>query len=78
MSNRNTAHAYDERVERIIRMLRAEFGSVLDLTQLSHEVVSAFARLESARVSDYVPLLVERRVRALLVTGDSQAKGREE
>ena len=56
----------DRCIESIVGSLCARLGGGLDVATISAEVEAAFAEFSTARVTQFVPILVERRVWARL------------
>ena len=52
-----------DRVESIVRSLRARLGESVDAEALLAEVAAELAAFAAARVTQFVPILVESRVR---------------
>ena len=66
-----TRHASDDealarRVEAVVRSLQARLGAAFDPVLIRTEVEAEFARYASARVREFVPILVEHQVQARL------------
>ncbi len=61
-----TEQAFEHDIHDIVASLRATFVDAVDAGAVTSAVEAALARYESARVRDFVPLLVERYVRARL------------
>jgi hypothetical protein len=54
------------RVESVVQALHARFGAAVDVAAIAVEVEAEFAIYAKARVTDFVPILVERGVQARL------------
>jgi hypothetical protein len=53
-------------VESVVRALQARFGTAVDVAAIAVEVEAEFAVYSKARVTDFVPILVERGVQTRL------------
>ena len=53
-------------IESVVRALHLRFGSAVELTTIAAEVEYEVASYSAARITDFVPILVEREVRARL------------
>ena len=56
-------------VEAIVRSLQARLGDTIDNADLTAEVETELAAYAAARVTTFVPILVERRIRRHAPTG---------
>ena len=60
-------HSWSRQTEIIVQSLEARLGAAVDPVRIRAEVEAEFATHSDARVRDFVPLLVERRVRSRLL-----------
>ena len=60
-------HEWARRIELVIRSLQSRFSSTVDPTSIRAEVEAGFAAYSAARVREFVPILVESRVRSRLL-----------
>jgi hypothetical protein len=54
-------------VEFVVRSLQSRLGTAVDLDLIRAEVEAEFAEYSEARIREFIPVLVEARVRARLV-----------
>jgi hypothetical protein len=59
--------SWERRVERVVESLQARLGTTVGLDLIRAEVEAGFAAYSQARVREFVPVLVESRVRSRLV-----------
>jgi hypothetical protein len=64
-----------ERVESIVRSLRSGLGEGLDAAVIRAEVEAELAACSGARVQQFLPIIVERRVWARLCQERSSERG---
>jgi hypothetical protein len=67
MNDAKTQHA----IERVVGVLEAGVGRNEDHEALQAEVEADFDRYDSARIRDFVPVLVENDIRARILTSDA-------
>jgi hypothetical protein len=60
-------HEWARRIELVIRSLQSRFSSTVDAAFIRAEVEAGFAAYSAARVREFVPILVESRVRSRLL-----------
>jgi hypothetical protein len=53
-------------IESVVNGLQTRFGAVIELATIAVEVEREFARYSDVRVTDFVPILVERGVQTRL------------
>ena len=56
------------RVESVVRSLHSRFGSSVDVADIEAEVEIEIGSYATARITDFIPILVEREVHARLRT----------
>jgi hypothetical protein len=59
--------AWERRIELVVRSLQTRFGTIVDLDLITAEVQAGFGAFSQARIREFVPVLVEARVRSRLV-----------
>lgn len=59
----------EQRVESVVRSLQAGFDDTVDAARITAEVEAEFDTYSEVRVTEFVPIFVERRVRARLTQG---------
>jgi hypothetical protein len=67
MNDAKTQHA----IERVVGLLEAGVGRDEDHDALHAEVEADFGRYDGARITDFVPVLVENDIRARILTSDA-------
>jgi len=60
-------HEWTRHIEFVVRSLQARFGSTVEPALIRTEVEAGFAEHSTARVRNFVPILVEARVRSQLL-----------
>jgi hypothetical protein len=60
------SESWRRRIELVVQSLQARFGATVDLDLIRAEVEAGFAGYSHARVREFVPILVETRVRSRL------------
>ena len=66
----------DTRIETVARSLQARLCGAVDPDRIRAEVQAEFEAFMGARVLDFVPILVETRVRSRLRSGPTDHEGR--
>ena len=61
------AREWARRIEVVVQSLQSRFSSTVDATLIRAEVEAGFAAYSAARVREFVPILVESRVRSRLM-----------
>jgi hypothetical protein len=59
--------SWERRVERVVESLQGRLGATVGLDLIRAEVEAGFAAYTQARVREFVPVLVEARVRSRLL-----------
>ena len=67
-----TEHEWARRIELVVQSLQSRFSSTVDAAIIRAEVEAGFAAYSAARVREFIPILVESRVRSRLVRQMSQ------
>lgn len=60
---------WGRRIESVVQSLQARFGPTVAPDLIRVEVEGGFAAYDGARIRDFVPILVEARVRSRLTQG---------
>ena len=69
MGERRMPDGHESTIESIVTSLRERLGEHFDVAVITEAVAAELARFSRARVTQYVPILVERRVAACLRWG---------
>lgn len=59
-------HTPRRQVEAVVNSLTERFGAVFDLAAIAAEVECEFATYSNARITEFVPVIIERRVQRSL------------
>jgi len=65
-------HEFTRRIEFILESLQSRFGPTVEPARIRAEVEAEFAAYSAARVRDFIPILVESRVRSRLLRPPSR------